>query len=161
MYVSSVLRRVLQVLHLDLRMLQVLHLDVSKIDRVLHLAPSSTLATSPWCLHLLSVPAGHPSQRRRRASPPPLLLDAGGASWDDGVAGDGPPRVHAGTRAPSVPLRGGGISALVSSIIYAEVGRLLFLGPELHLTASSPGPPSTSRPIPGKGAAASSYHQLQ
>ena len=48
---ASVLRHVLQVLHLD----------VSKVDRVLHLAPSMPLATSPRCLHLLSAPVGHPN----------------------------------------------------------------------------------------------------
>jgi len=104
--VSSVLRR----------MLQVLHLDVSKIDRMLDLTPSSPSTASPRCHHLLSASVGHPNQRRRRASPPPLLLDAGGASWDDDAAGDGPPRVHAG-RALSVPLHEGEICALVSSVM--------------------------------------------
>jgi hypothetical protein len=42
-------------------MLQVLHLDISKVDRVLHLVPSSPWIASPWCLHLLSVPAWHPN----------------------------------------------------------------------------------------------------
>ena len=98
--VSSVLRR----------MLQVLHLDVSKLDRVLHLALSSPLTASPRCLHLLSVSAGHPNQRRRWAPPPPLFLDAGGA------AGDGLPRV-VWTGAPSVSLFRGSI---------AEIGRLLW-----------------------------------
>jgi hypothetical protein len=52
------------------RMLQVLYLDVSKVDRVLHLAPSSPLAALPRCLHLLSSPARHPSQRRGWAPAP-------------------------------------------------------------------------------------------
>jgi hypothetical protein len=90
--VSSILRR----------MLQVLYLNVSKVDRVLHLASSSPPATSPWCLHLLSMLPGHPNERCRRAPSPSLLLNAGGASWDGGTtwdggaAGDRPPRVHEG-----------------------------------------------------------------
>ena len=79
-------------------MLQVLHLDIFKVDRLLHLAPSSSSAVSPQCLHLLSALAGYPNQRRRRAPPPSVLLDAGGASWDGNMAGDRSPRVHAGTR---------------------------------------------------------------
>ena len=103
--VSSVLRR----------MLQVLHLDVSKVNRVLHLTPSSPSAASPRCLHLLSAPARHPNQRRRRAPPPPLLLDAGSASWDReraAVSTRGAPLVQARLR-----LRGGGIGALVFSVM--------------------------------------------
>jgi hypothetical protein len=65
------------------RMLQVLHLDVSKIDRVLHLAPSSSSAASPRCLYLLLALAGHPNLRYKRAPPPPLLLNAGGAAGTD------------------------------------------------------------------------------
>ena len=101
--ISSVLRR----------MLQVLHLDVSKVNWVLHLTPSSPSAASPRCLHLLSAPARHPNQRRRRAPPPPLLLDAGSALWDREQAAVS----TRGARVPSVPLRGGGIGALVFSVM--------------------------------------------
>jgi hypothetical protein len=83
------------------RILQMLHLDVSKVDWVLHLAPSSSLAASPRCLHLLSAPAGQLIQKRRQAPPAPLL-DGGGAAWDGGTAEAGLPRV-ARTGAPSVP----------------------------------------------------------
>jgi hypothetical protein len=108
MYVSSVL----SVLR---SMLQVLYLDVSKVDRELHLAFSSSSVISSRCLQLLSTSAGHPNQRRSQAPPPPLLLDASGTLWDGGTAEDGPPRVHVG-HAPSVPLCGGGIGALDSSV---------------------------------------------
>jgi hypothetical protein len=55
------------------RMLKVLHLDVSKVEWVLHLAPSSSSAASPRCLYLLSAPAGHPNQRHRWAPPLPFF----------------------------------------------------------------------------------------
>jgi hypothetical protein len=51
------------------------------------------LIVSLRCLHLLSVPAGHPNQRRSQAPPSPLVLHASGAVWDGGMAGDGTPRV--------------------------------------------------------------------
>jgi hypothetical protein len=69
----------------------------SKVDRMLHLAPSS-----PRCLHLLSASARYRT-RGVASTAPPLLLNAGDASWDGGAAWDGgavrdaPPRVHAGT----------------------------------------------------------------
>jgi hypothetical protein len=68
------------------RMLQVLHLDVWKVDQMLHLAPSSPLAASPRCLHLLSAPVGHPNQRRRQM--PPLPFFSMLAAWR-GMAGTG------------------------------------------------------------------------
>jgi len=68
--VSSVLRR----------MLQVLHLDVSKVNRVLHLSLRS--AASPQCLLLLPTPVRHPNQRRRWALAPSPLLDVGDVQDD-------------------------------------------------------------------------------
>ena len=83
-------------------MQQVLHLDVLKVDRVLHLACSSPLSGSPWCLQLLSAPAGHPNQRRMWTPPPPLL-DASGMVGPPRVASVGTPSVswfhYAGERA--------------------------------------------------------------
>jgi hypothetical protein len=52
------------------RMLQVLHLDISKIDRMLHLSSSSSAASPRYLLLLLLAPVGHPP-------PHPPLLDAG------------------------------------------------------------------------------------
>ena len=118
-------------------MLQVLHLDVSKVDRVLHLAPSSPSAASTFSRHLLGIQTRGAGGRR----PPPLLLDAGGASWD-GAAGDGPPqpRVHAGARSLcSVTWRRDRCARFFCFCV--EIGRLLFLdsdGPELRPDARRP-----------------------
>jgi hypothetical protein len=55
-----------------------------KVYRVLHLAPSSPLTALHRCLHLLSVPAGHPNQRRMRAPPPSSRCWWRGVGWKRG-----------------------------------------------------------------------------